>query len=99
METHCKKLVQPYFDYVRLGIKTFELRKNDCDYQNGDILVLQEYEKREYETRTLWEQKGKKLETGIYTGREITTQIRYVLSDYDGIQDGYVILGIEVLEK
>lgn len=99
MKTHYKKLVQPYFDYVSLGIKKFELRKNDCDYQNGDILVLQEYEKREFEKRTLWEQKGKKFVSGIYTSREITTQIRYVLSDYEGIQDGYCILGIEVLEK
>lgn len=82
MKTHYKKLTQPYFDHVRLGIKTFELRKNDCDYQNGDILVLQEYDS----------------ESGEYGMNEITTQIRYVLSDYEGLQDGYVILGIEVLK-
>ena len=83
MKTHYKKLTQPYFEYVRLGIKTFELRKNDCGYQNGDILVLQEYDS----------------ESGEYGMNEITTQIRCVLSDYTGLQEGYVILGIEVLEK
>lgn len=83
MKTHYKKLTQPYFDLVRLGVKTFELRKNDCNYQNGDILVLQEYDP--------------KSEIGFY--REITTQIRCVLSEYEGLQEGYVILGIEVLDK
>ena len=83
MKTHYKKLTQPYFDLVRLGIKTFELRKNDCDYQNGDILVLQEYDPK----------------TKINPYGIIKAQIRCVLSDFEGLEKGYVILGIEVLEK
>lgn len=83
MKTHYKKLVQPYFDCARLGIKTFELRKNDCDYQIGDLLVLQEYDQ----------------DSGEYGYKKITARITYMLEDYEGLQDGYAILGIEVLEK
>lgn len=82
MKTHIKKLVQPYFDYVRFGIKKFELRKNDCDYQVGDILILREYDPNS--------------DLEFYS--EITTRITYILEGYEGIQDGYCILGIEVLK-
>jgi len=42
MKIHNKKLIQPYFDDVWNGNKTFEIRKNDCDYQIGDFLILHE---------------------------------------------------------
>ena len=35
---HQIKLVQPYVDAVYKGLKTFEVRKNDRDYQIGDII-------------------------------------------------------------
>ncbi|WP_086350172.1 DUF3850 domain-containing protein [Candidatus Enterococcus clewellii] len=36
--------IQPeYLEAVRAGIKQFEIRKNDRDYQVDDILILQEY--------------------------------------------------------
>lgn len=40
MKTHYKKLVQPFFDDVWDGKKMFELRKNDCNYTVGDLIVL-----------------------------------------------------------
>ncbi len=45
MKTHLLKTVQPYFDDVALGIKIFELRIDDRDFQVGDILNLQEFVK------------------------------------------------------
>ena len=97
MKKHEKKLTQPYFDYVRLGIKTFELRKNDCDYQVGDLIILKEWRKNEYT-------KFDKIimsnpQDWDFTGREITARITYMLEDYAGLEKGYCILGIEVLEK
>lgn len=41
---HVLKAVQPYFEMLWSGKKNFELRKNDRDYQVGDILYLHEYD-------------------------------------------------------
>lgn len=44
---HKLKLAKMFFDDVRLGRKSFELRKNDRDYQIGDILELREMDNGE----------------------------------------------------
>lgn len=80
---HYKKLTQPYFNEVYGRIKTFELRKNDCYYNVGDVIILQEYDN----------------ETDTYSGSEIAAEITYILKDYIGLQEGYCILGIIVLSR
>lgn len=42
MKTHRLKTLSKYFKPVKDGFKMFELRKNDRDYQVGDILILDE---------------------------------------------------------
>lgn len=42
-KTHVLKTVQPYFEDVAMGYKTFEIRKNDRDFQKGDFLLLIEW--------------------------------------------------------
>lgn len=49
---HDLKLSQKYFKDVGRGIKTFEIRKNDRNYQVGDTIFFHEVEE----------------ETGEYTG-------------------------------
>ena len=44
---HKLKLAKMFFEDVRLGRKSFELRKNDRDYQMGDILELREMDNGE----------------------------------------------------
>lgn len=44
---HKLKLAKMFFEDVRLGRKSFELRKNDRDYQIGDILELREMDNGE----------------------------------------------------
>lgn len=80
---HYKKLTQPYFNDVWKGEKNFELRKNDCNYQVGDLVVLQEYDAIRK----------------VYLGREIEAVIDYMLENYLGIKEGYCILSIKVTDR
>lgn len=57
-----KKIWPEYFEAVSSGKKKFELRLNDFEVREGDILVLEE-----------WDPKTKK-----YTGRKIEKKVTYV---------------------
>lgn len=54
------------FGAILDGDKTFEHRKNDRDYREGDLITLQEYDPAYAE----------------YTGRKIQARIGYVLKSY-----------------
>ncbi len=43
IKIHELKILPEYYCAVKDGIKTFEIRKNDRFYEEGDILVLQEW--------------------------------------------------------
>ena len=62
------------------GNKPFEIRKNDRDFQVGDVLILKEWDNIKY------------------SGREIGAVVRYVLIDFIGLQEGYVALGLQILD-
>jgi hypothetical protein len=84
MNTHRIKTLSPYFRDVKSGRKNFELRKNDRDYQIGDIVILEEWIPDE-------------IFTGGYTGQVLAMRIKYILSNCEefGLIDGYCILGLE----
>ena len=48
MKIHELKILPEYFDAVRCGDKRFEIRKNDRNFQRGDILRLKEFDGKEY---------------------------------------------------
>lgn len=50
---HNLKILPMYFEEVRLGNKTFELRKNDRHYNIGDTLILKEFDGNNYTKREL----------------------------------------------
>ena len=83
---HVLKTDPAVFQDVLDGKKTFEIRFNDRGYQVGDLIVLKETKFTGQQMR-----EGSPL---IYTGREMQKQISYILSGY-GLQDGWVILGIQ----
>lgn len=83
MSTHVLKCISPYFSDVWDGYKTFELRRADRDFKVGDIIILKEYEPIE----------------NVYSGREITATISYILMKFDGIKKGYWVLGFITLKK
>jgi len=57
-----KKTWAPYFQEILDGRKTFDLRLNDFDIAEGDVLVLREYDP----------------ETKKYTGRQVEKKVGYV---------------------
>ena len=54
--THYLKTIQPYYDEVESGNKTFEIRVNDRNYQVGDILILQEWTGTDYTGKSITKQ-------------------------------------------
>lgn len=74
-----KKILPGYYEEVRKQTKTFELRKDDADYQVGDTLVLCEWTGTAYTGRTL--------------EREITYILRDCYEF--GLAPGYCILAIQ----
>lgn len=75
MSTHDIKILPHYFEDVLKHIKTFELRKDDQNYQVGDIVNLHEFDGQNY--------------TGQIATIQISYVLRNV-SKY-GLQDGYCI--------
>lgn len=77
---HKLKTWKPYFNEVRKGNKTFEVRKNDRDFKNGDLLCLEEYIP----------------EGDYYTGEQLWCKVTYILQGGNfGIEKGFVVLGIK----
>lgn len=77
--THQIKLVAEFFDDAAAGRKSFELRKNDRNYKEGDVLEMEE------------------VKDGKKTGRKCSKRIVYMMENFEGLEDGYCILGCELL--
>ena len=77
---HDVKCWPEYFGLIEFGFKTFEVRKNDRDYQVNDYLRLRE-----------WDPKTKE-----YTGNKTDRRIKYIMfGDQFGVQKGYVVMQLE----
>lgn len=81
---HRLKIQSKYYEAIRQGKKTFEVRKDDRFFREDDILLLEE-------TVTPF---------GCgYTGREMKVKITYILRNCEYVKDGYCILGIKIIKK
>lgn len=79
-QTHELKTWSEYFDAVLAGKKTFEVRKNDRDFQEGDILLLNKWDNVKNE----------------YAGSQTAFTITYILKGGQfGIEEGYCVLGLK----
>jgi hypothetical protein len=81
--THEVKCWPSYFEAIKYGDKTFDIRKADRKYAVGNILVLREWDP----------------DRGRYTGQEIRKKITYVLREgsippLHGLRPGYVVLSL-----
>lgn len=79
MKVHYLKIKEEYYRDVMIGLKTFELRKNDRDFQVGDILMLIKLDEKGNETDKVIRKK--------------VTYILKDCPQY-GLKEGYAILGI-----
>ena len=77
MAIHYLKCLPEFFERSKAGLKNYEIRLNDRNYQVGDIIVLQAFDTEKSE----------------YLGSEIERRIDYVLKGGQfGISPDYVIL-------
>lgn len=82
-----KKILQEYFELVQSGKKKYDFRLADFDINEGDTLVLKEWDK----------------DTQAFTGREIEKNVLYVgrtkgdatWSQADIDKHGYQIISFE----
>ncbi len=86
MREHVLKCWPQFMPRIASGQKTFEIRKNDRDYQVGDRLRLCEYDPK---TSVQW----------AYEGRhpQLLAEITYMSSAFQ--QEGYVVLGIRLIDS
>ena len=69
-----------YFDAVFEGRKNFEIRRNDRDYQVGDVLHLEKYDP----------------DSGEYDGSYLNSRVTYIVHGPQfGILEGFCVMGIE----
>jgi hypothetical protein len=79
MKVHELKIYTEYFVLIHSGLKPWEIRKDDRDFEKGDELVLKEYDKSELQ----------------FTGRFLHRKIDYVLKGGKfGLEEGYVIMSL-----
>lgn len=86
---HVLKTDSPVFQAVKERRKSFEIRKNDRNFQVGDILILKE---------TL--HTGAEMVEGaplMYTGEELAAVVTYILEGpIYGLADGWCIMSIDL---
>lgn len=75
---HELKIWPEYFEAVRSGLKTFEIRKHDRGFHVGDTLWLREYDPNSEE----------------YTGRSVKRMITYILVGPPYVAEGYAALSM-----
>lgn len=79
---HVLKTWDEFMQDIALRNKTFEVRKNDRNYEVGDILILQGFDK----------------DKKAYTDKQITAKVTYILHGGQfGVEEGYCVMGIVVL--
>ena len=93
MKTHELKIDSSVFWALAAGAKTWEIRKNDRDFQVGDTVIL-------LETRYTGVDMLHSSKPLIYTGNKITATITYILhGPIYGLEEGWVIMSVkEVLD-
>ena len=76
---HALKEHPEHFNNVISGKKTFEIRKNDRDFHENDLLALNEYDPEKKE----------------YTSRSCLVYIDYILDDKQYCLPGHIVMSVK----
>ncbi len=84
-QIHHLKTWKIYFQEVWNENKLFEIRKNDRGFQQGDLLILQEFD----------------FLRQILTGREILCLVKYIFNSNGdfGLEEGFCAMSIKIIDK
>ena len=96
MKLHELKILHSYLIDITIGTKTFELRKNDRDYQVGDLIHFIDIK----EDNTTSKNSMDECQIEPYIDESILYRITYVLKDVEkyGLDKDYCILAIKKLD-
>jgi len=83
---HELKIKQCYLCRIIEGLKTFEVRLNDRDYQVGDIIKFLPLEDSDYNA---YEIKGTIPEYRII----------YIMTNFTGLREGYIAMSIKEIPE
>jgi len=82
--THDLKIWPEFFLAMKAGNKKFEIRLNDRPFQLGDQLTLSEFDPKDASVG--------------FTGAFMNVRVMSIFHDLPGLKDGYVAMGIKVIE-
>ena len=88
MTTHRLKIFVKYADAIMSGAKTFEIRKNDRDYEVGDKIVF----------NVVADDCHSVEEAARHPLNGVTCRIDYILDDFEGLAQKYVALAISKVD-
>ena len=93
VEIHDLRCLPTVYEDIITLFRSFEIRRTDRDYHVDDLLALREWEPPPPEVSPAW--------GGRYTGRLAVCKVTMMLEGHDEeggvLQEGWVILGIELL--
>jgi ASC-1-like (ASCH) protein len=76
LKVHYLKTWSEFFYMVRAGLKTAELRLNDRNFADGDVLILQDFDPG----------------SETYSGQEEVVKVTHIVRGGFGLKEGYVLL-------
>lgn len=76
---HELKILPHFFTDVISGKKTFEIRKNDRPFHEGDLLALNEFD----------------AERKCYTGNSCLVYIDYIMTDSEYVKKDMIVMAIK----
>lgn len=90
---HTLKTVDRYWDAVKAGTKTFEVRRNDRAFQTGDVIVLRRVDEKGH-YNPLPEDR-----TSTFSNSDQSFKVTYFLQGGQfGIDPCYCVLGLGPIE-